>query len=788
MVICSLRKKTARLACAAGIGALCAAVLLGCNGVMLPKKVNVIADPTFNVGIGSAEEKLDDYASAADIQDMIGGEADGMTVYDYNPGGNSTMQQFALYYEMEPIPIDVNEALDAAEPKGVTVEIPEQKIVIPTITIPKQSITVDNPSAGTDIPLPDDANLPIDFTYDGAQDPSPDVITPTEIRASGRIVIAIAGVEGDVSFKNMQLVIGTEQIKAQEDNGEWVFLLEDTPLTSDKYDFEGSITISKDAVITGDMQICVSGAITKIDSMLVGLPPSITKQTEYIPLNDLEGLVEKIEFSQIGASGTFTSELPAGNDITIKVSTGDVGLFDKDPVGVIEGQGENQLELFGAGTLETAKLENNGWQLPFTVTILPSPDAEEPDENTLYRFTDVKPGESYKLSGELTSVMEWESITLAEGAFEKIAADSGGNQLEGERDLPIKLSELKSNIDKMISDFATDDTKPITEQIHFSRTEVYPFIIKPQAGEFTNVAAKGTITLVGDGVEIGSLLEEDEKITLLDSLPSLPDPGRIIKTDFSKFAVGIDVSADLNETALTEVLNKNPAPQELKVKYDMSITGNVTIRKGEIDKLEGGKLSISAAMLIVIPLELKLPNDVAAVTISLSEALAGEDEPSDKDLLGREKPVGTDDKINENLDKLIRSLDTLSVAVSYKNRLGVNLDATLTNTPELVKVSDGWVPLPKDEKETYMLNKEFTIDAAEGKADIVDIVGADILDKVLYAWPFNPEVTITIKGEKENGETYIKIPREAMFKASVSLAAGVSINGVYDFSTDEFVL
>ncbi len=787
MVICSLRKKTARLACAAGIGALCVAVLLGCNGVMLPKKVNVIADPTFTVGLGKAEEKLDDYASAADIQDMIGGDTDGMTVYDYNPNNSSNdLQQFAVFYDMGTFDIDVNEALDAANVKSANVEIPEQTIAIPTIEI-DHTYDLGSVTAGNDVQLPGDMKLPVNFNF-GGPETSSEGVTVAEVRASGRIVIAIEGVTGDVSFGNVQLAIGTDRITAQkDDDGKWSFPLSDTPLVSENggYGLSGSITIPLGSTISGNVDVTVKGEINTIDSALVGLPKDITdqfSQSEDVDLSDLDGLVKEVKFSRIGAAGSFTSTLPEGNDITITVSTAPVGLLDTDDV--IKGGAGNKaqdINLVEAGTLDAVKLiDKDGKKiLPFTVEIgLPTDE----DDKTLYRFTNVKQGATYTLSGSLMSVMEWEAITLAEDAFSNLV-EGEENPLKGETD-PINLSELESTINDMIKEIAPESTA-LTEQIEFSGIEAYPFIIKPHEDVFTDVAAGGTITLSGNGEPI-ELLAADEEIQLLGSKFELPkEPGGTITEDLS----AADVSAELNHDALTEMLNKYPA--DLKVKYDLSITGkgggNVTITKAEIDKLDGGKLSIGASLIIVVPLELKLPNGAAEVTLSLS-SLTGGGESSDGDLLGRTSP----DSLDETLDQVIRSLDKLTLGVLYDNQLGAELTARLINEPEQVKMPDGttrdWGSLTADEQKTYKLDEAFTIGDEKGKADIVNIVGADILDKVLYAWPFNPEVTITIKGEKENGETYIKIPREAMFKASVSLQAGVSINGVYDFSTGEFVL
>lgn len=789
MGICTLLKKTARFACAAGIRALCAAVLLGCNDVMLPKKVNVIADPTFNVGIGKAEEKLDDYASAADIQEMLGGDTDGMTVYDYNPGGNSTMQQFALYYNLGTFDdIDVSGALEAANVESTNVEIPEQTIAIPTINI-EYSYDLGSVTAGNDVPLPGDMKLPVDFSFDGAETSS-EGVEVTEVNASGKIVIAIDGVDG-ADFTNVKLSIGGQDIGAEEDSGRWSFPLSNTPLVSENggYALSGSITIPSGSPIPGNAKLTVRGEIATINSVLVTLPDEITKQfsqTEEVDLIDLDGLVERVQFSKIGAEGSFTSTLPQGNDITITVSTDTVGLLDTSDV--IKGGAGNTAQPIDLtapdAQLDVSKLiDKDGKKiLPFTVEIaLPS---EQRDGQTLYRFTNVAPGAAYTLSGSLTSVMEWESITFTEDAFGNLT-EGAENPLKGETD-PIDLSELESTINDMIKEIAPESTA-LTEQIEFSGIEAYPFIIKPREDVLTDIAAAGEITLSGAGAA-GSenLLATD--IRLLSSGPDLPEPGGTITEKFS-YDRG-NVSADLHHEKITEKLNEYPS--DLTVKYDISITGKdggkVTITKDEIDKLEGGKLSIEASLLVIAPLKLKLPRGTAEVELSLS-SLTGEGESSGGDLLGRESI----DALDETLDQVIRSLDKLTVSVSYDNKFGAGLRATLTNTPERVKTADGttsdWGSLTADEQKTYKLDEAFTIGTGKDKADIVNIVGADILDKVLYAYPFNPKVVITVTGTKgEDGETYIKIPRGALFGATVSLAAGVSINGVYDFSTSEFVL
>ncbi|HIW35813.1 MAG TPA: hypothetical protein IAA30_02385 [Candidatus Treponema faecavium] len=789
MGICTLLKKTARFACAAGIRVLCAAVLLGCNGVMLPKKVNVIADPTFNVGLGKAEEKLDDYASAADIQDMLGGDTDGMTVYDYNPGGNSTMQQFALYYNLGTFDIDVSGALDAANVESTNVEIPEQTIAIPDIKI-EYEFTIGENLAGQTVPI-DVPDVPIgNVAFEGA-DLSSDGVTIAEAVVTGKLMIKTPGFDG-ADLQGVTLSIGDgapSPIEGDSSSG-WYFSLEKTPLVSGEnsdYKLGGSITIKAgSSVPDGGVTLSVTGEITTINSVLVKLPDEITKQfsqTEEVDLIDLDGLVEQVQFSKIGAEGSFTSTLPEGNDITITVSTATVGLLDTSDV-IKGGAGNTDINLTAPAQLDVSSLIDKGGKkiLPFTVEIaLPS---EQRGDQTLYRFTTVAPGAAYTLSGSLTSVMEWESITLADDAFSNLT-EGAENPLKGET-APIDLSELESTINDMIKEIAPE-SQALTEQIEFSGIEAYPFIIKPREDVLTDIAAAGEITLSGAGAA-GSenLLVTD--IRLLSSGPDLPEPGGTITEKFS-YALG-NVSADLHHEKITEKLNEYPS--DLTVKYDISITGkdggNVTITKDEIDKLEGGKLSIEASLLVIAPLKLKLPRGTAEVELSLS-SLTGEGESSDGDLLGRTSP----DSLDETLDQVIRSLDKLTVSVSYDNKFGAGLRATLTNTPERVKTADGavreWESLTADEQKTYKLDEAFTIGAGKDKADIVNIVGADILDKVLYAYPFNPKVVITVTGTKgEDGENYIKIPRGALFGASVSLAAGVSINGVYDFSTGEFVL
>lgn len=794
MGICTLLKKPARFACAAGISVLCAAVLLGCNGVMLPKKVNVIADPTFNVGLGKAEEKLDDYASAADIQDMLGGDTDGMTVYDYNPGGNSTMQQFALYYNLGTFDdIDVSGALDAANVESTNVEIPEQTIAIPDIKI-EHEFTIGENLAGQTVPI-DVPDVPIgNVAFEGA-DLSSDGVTIAEAVVTGKLMIKTPGFDG-ADLQGVTLSIGDgapSPIEGDSSSG-WYFSLEETPLVSGEnsdYKLGGSITIKADSKVPADgVTLSVTGEITTINSVLVTLPDEITKQfsqTEEVDLIDLDGLVERVQFSKIGAEGSFTSTLPPGNDITITVSTDTVGLLDTSDV--IKGGAGNTAQPINLTApdeqLDVSNLIDEGGKkiLPFTVKIaLPS---EQRGGQTLYRFTTVAPGESYTLSGSLTSVMEWESITLTEDAFGKFA-EGAENPLKGET-APIDLSELESTINDMIKEIAPENT-PLTEQIEFSGIEAYPFIIKPREDVLTDIAAEGEITFSGAGAagDLENLLATD--IRLLSSGPDLPEPGGTITEKFS-YELG-NVSADLHHEKITEKLNEYPS--DLTVKYDISITGKdggkVTITKDEIDKLEGGKLSIEASLLVIAPLKLKLPRGTAEVELSLS-SLTGGGESSDGDLLGRTSP----DSLDETLDQVIRSLDKLTVSVSYDNKFGAGLSATLTNTPERVKTADGavreWESLTADEQKTYKLDEAFTIGAGKDKADIVNIVGADILDKVLYTYPFNPTVAITVTGTKgEDGESYIKIPRGALFGASVSLAAGVSINGVYDFSTGEFVL
>ena len=72
----------------------------------------------------------------------------------------------------------------------------------------------------------------------------------------------------------------------------------------------------------------------------------------------------------------------------------------------------------------------------------------------------------------------------------------------------------------------------------------------------------------------------------------------------------------------------------------------------------------------------------------------------------------------------------------------------------------------------------------------IEIEGSDIKDKILGAYPFAPEITVELTGEKEkdsgDDKYYVKIPREAELSADLRFSAGASINGVYDFTKGTF--
>lgn len=761
------------------VGAVVLLTLIGCSNFTLPKKAQVIANPTYNLGLGETSFALKDYFSVQKMQEMFGGgEGDAssqVAVYDYIPNPADNLQRYAIHYSLGKIDLDVGSYLEDTNFDNINIDIPEQKIEIPIVDL-TQTQTILDKMGGQTVSSNYNVSVPVEVSLD-TPNSSDGVSVEKLVVQEGFLKIQASNFEG-VSFKVdsenlLTLTIGDEdkEVKPSEDGKSGTFDLTGVTLIDTKdnggFKISGDVNLSGGTVPDGGIKIEITGSIVTIESVSVELPEDVTKQLERnvpVDVTEMAKSVSSVTFNKVGAEGTFYSTLPEGNEFYVSVKSDPLGLE------ILEQEissGERSVDFTEKNkTLTMNSLTDN--TLPFTVSVgLP----KDTTDQQFYCFTGVEAGKTYKIGAQLKGVLDWSEVSIKQSAF----AGEGG-PLKGEMG-GIDLSSLKTTMDELFPD------QPVSDQIEFTEIGIYPFITKPTGDILNGIEASGEIKMTytnkGGNNEIFLVGNSDGsagKIKLVEKGPALPESSdKPYTQDLDKAADAGEVSIPMTSEEKAQISDMlNDYPSDLALVYDVKITGagnkDITVEKKDIDDINesGGTTSISMDVVLTVPLKIKLPE--GAVTINMK--------PVENDLLSRNGVSG----IDENIRKIFNSLEQVTLAVDYENNFGSGLTVKVKNTPEDTSNDDMSI-----EDATFEYELEELV--ASGSQTLkIEIEGSDIKDKILGAYPFAPEITVELTGEKDDNsdDRYVKIPREAELSADLRFSAGASINGVYDFTKGTF--
>lgn len=762
------------------VGAVVLLTLIGCSNFTLPKKAQVIANPTYNLGLGETSFALKEYFSIEELGKMFGtaGEENSssqVAVYDYIPNPEENLQRYAIHYSLGKIDLDVGSYLEDTNFDDINIDIPEQKIQIPTVDL-TQTQTILKDQSGHTVSNNYEVSVPVEVSLD-TPNSSDGVSVKKLVVREGSLNIRASNFDG-VSFKvdpgnPLTLTIGDEkkEVKPSEDGKTGTFDLTGVTLIDTKdnggFKISGDVKLTGGTVPDGGIKIEITGSIVTIESVSVKLPEDVTEQLERnvaVDVTEMAKSVSSVTFNKVGAEGTFYSTLPEGNEFYVSVKSDRLGLE------ILEREissGEQSVDFTeGNKTLTMDSLTDN--KLPFTVSVRLPKDTTDPQ---FYYFTGVEAGKTYKIGARLKGVLDWSKVSIKQSAF-----DGAGSPLKGEMG-GIDLSSLKTTMDELFPD------QTVSDQIEFTEIGIYPFITKPTGGILNNIEASGVIQMTytnKDGnkkiVLVGNSDGSAGRIKLVEKGPALPESSdKPYTQDLDKAAEAGKVSAKIDKEKVSAMLNAYPS--DLALVYDVKITGagneDITVEKKDIDDINenGGTTSISMDVVLTVPLKIKLPE--GAVTINMK--------PVDKDLLSRNGVSG----IDENIRKIFNSLEQVTLAVDYENNFGSGLTVKVKNTPK--ETSNG---MSKEDIEDATFEYELEELVASGSQTLkIEIEGSDIKDKILGAYPFAPEITVKLTGEKEDNSDdkyVVKIPREAELSADLRFSAGASINGVYDFTKGTF--
>ena len=758
------------------VGAVVLLTLIGCSNFTLPKKAQVIANPTYNLGLGETSFALKNYFSIEELSEMFStaGEENSssqVAVYDYIPDPAENLQQYAIHYSLGKIDLDVGSYLEDTNFDDINIDIPEQKIQIPTVDL-TQTQTILEEQSGQTVSRNYNVSVPVEVSLD-TPNSSDGVSVKKLVVEEGYLNIRASNFDG-VSFnvdkeKRLTLTIDGKSILVDpsEDGKSGTFDLTGVTLidTQDNGGFKisGDVKLTGGTVPNGGIKIEITGSIGTIKSVSVELPEVVTEQLERnvpVDVTEMAKSVSSVTFNKVGAEGTFYSTLPKGNEFDVSVASAPLGLSKTEK---IDEPKKDVSFTESKKTLTMNSLTDN--KLPFTVSVgLP----KDTTDQQFYCFTGVKAGETYTIGARLKAVLDWSEVSIKQSAF----AGGAGSPLKGKMD-GIDLSSLKTTMDELFPD------QPISSQIEFTEIGIYPFITKPTGNILNNIEASGVIQMTytnKDGnkkiVLVGNSDGSAGKINLVDEGPALPESSdKPYTQDLDKAVKENKVSAEIDKETVSGMLNDYPS--DLALVYDVKITGagneDISVSKKDIDDINknGGTTSISMDVVLTVPLKIKLPKD--AVTIEMK--------PVENDLLNRDGVSG----IDENIRKIFNSLEQVTLAVDYENNFGSGLTVKVKNTP--TETSNGM----SIEDATFEYKPEELV--ASGSQTLkIEIEGSDIKDKILGAYPFAPEITVKLTGkkEKDSEDRCVEIPREAELSADLRFSAGASINGVYDFTKGTF--
>lgn len=756
------------------VGAVVLLTLIGCSNFTLPKKAQVIANPTYNLGLGETSFALKDYFSVQKMQEMFGGgEGDAssqVAVYDYIPNPEENLQRYAIHYSLGKIDLDVGSYLEDTNFDKINIDIPEQKIQIPTVDL-TQTQTILDKMGGQTVSSNYNVSVPVEVSLD-TPNSSDGVSVKKLVVQKGSLNIRASNFAG-VSFnvdkgKPLTLTIGDvdREVEPSEDGKSGTFDLTGVTLIDTKdnggFKISGDVKLTGGTVPDGGIKIEITGSIDTIKSVSVKLPEDVTKQLERnvaVDMTEMAKSVSSVTFNKVGAEGTFYSTLPEGNEFDVSVAS--APLWSENLKQEIS-YGEQSVDFTAENkklTMDSLKT-GESYTLPFTVSVgLP----KDTTDQQFYCFTGVEAGKTYTIGAQLKGVLDWSEVSIKQSAF--AGADS---PLKGKMD-DIDLSSLKTTMDELFPD------QPVSSQIEFTEIGIYPFITKPTGNfEFLkDIKAFGEIKMRYSGKEV-ILLDKNDEINLVDEGPALPESSdKPYTQDLDKAVKENKVSAEIDKDKEMVSAMLNAYPSDLALVYDVEITGagsgDISVSKKDIDDINesGGTTSISMDVVLTVPLKIKLPE--GDVTINMK--------PVENDLLSRNGVSG----IDENIRKIFNSLEQVTLAVDYENNFGSGLTVKVKNTPK--ETSNGM----SIEDATFEYEPEELV--ASGSQTLkIEIEGSDIKDKILGAYPFAPEITVELTGEKDDNsdDRYVKIPREAELSADLRFSAGASINGVYDFTKGTF--
>ena len=343
--------------------------------------------------------------------------------------------------------------------------------------------------------------------------------------------------------------------------------------------------------------------------------------------------IQSITFSQIGIQFNVTNSLPAGNPMTIVMTSNALGINGQIPIVLPSGQ--------TSGQSTTATFANNSSftlvpkttpNLDFSVTLEPQSYNSATGQMTLFNIT---PGSSLSIGGNATVIDTWTQAVVSppSGGYAGTFPSDGSK---------VDLSSLASYLGSGLT-FAS-----VPANLYVSGL--------PGATMTGQITAQYT----GTGGPY-TLLASTTAMTMLSAAPSFPS-GSVFNTTLVTLPTA---SAPLQDLRVP----LNAKPSDLTLNYNLNI-GTVTVTPANANSTTNP--TVEADMVAILPLTLMAA--AGGATLNFDNSM-----PS-TDLFGR--TVGQD---NSNINNLLAKLTSLSMAINMTNTTGLAGTANLTDTQGFTK-------------------------------------------------------------------------------------------------------
>ena len=716
-------------------------ILLSC-GWQIPEKISVKSNASYNFTTGEIDTKLND---SLNFDELIKPDEDSeFTVYNYLPDGKS--RQFVMRMAVADIPIDLESSFNESSINEAIKDLSfSQEIKVPSISFSSQTkippVDFSGVPINGDIPL---NNLEFSFTLN---DTESDIFESCEVK-QGKLFTEIIipsdweGVSVSYSF-SANGGLDVKESEGETSETKKTIDLANKEITKEQVNATAKITLTVQSgysVSSSPLMLKISSDIESLKTLNVNLSDVTTSfnKKEDLP-EGMKDAFSKIYLSSSGVKIDYVNTLPAGNNINLTVKS---EFFELNKTGVLEAANtQGELELLSDSSKEIDIDNSSSYDFGVNIS-LPGAEPSEPQKVSLQN---VKFGDTYQISMNITPVLNWEKIVLKEG-FAK----------NDKKELPFNIKELLSSVSDKISD------ENLFANIEIKSLPIYVFFTKPQTNGsnlFTNSKFTGKMSVyygkeTGANKEIISQTLVDENSTdenIPKEIGFVDYPELNISEDNKKVLTSLDnvsfsLKGDVAKIINSAMKDTNGSGNSLYIDYDLEFTngsnGELEISKDDL----ATKGSIGVYIYIVLPFEFRVSKEVK---VSAQKLL---NDTIDGDIFGRKSK---DDFVNvEDYFALINS-----ASVYYE-----------------------FTKLPVCSDDSNSIAFDIGMDCGEGGANIISItkdssirkgtitISKKNVEDMLKEYPVKPTMNLSIK---KNSEFYIP----QIFDVAVKLNLNIQTDG-----------